>query len=166
MENHREQEECHGTPEVNKKQLAGQTSVSPGDVPEEKSAGADPLHGQTPDTDPLNGQIPGSQGEEDDPRLRDCGVESQVPRLPPSRPKMPPKQEREGHEATGHACYRSWCEHCVAARARGQYHRGTDEECELPEVAVDYGYMTKEDTKCLPMICARHRDVYLSLICH
>ena len=34
------------------------------------------------------------------------GVEYQVPRMP-SRPKMPSQQEKEEHEATGHACYRS-----------------------------------------------------------
>ena len=84
------------------------------------------------------------------------GVEYQVPRMP-SRPKMPSQQEKEEHEATGHACYRSWCEHCVAGRARGQYHRSSGEEGETPEIAFDYGYMTKDDTKCLPMICARHR---------
>ena len=26
--------------------------------------------------------------------------------------------EREAHEATGHAEYRSWCIHCVAAKGR------------------------------------------------
>ena len=82
-----------------------------------------------------------AQGEKNDESHGKPGVESQVPRLP-SRPKMPSKQEREEHvEATSHACYRSWCEHCVAARARGQYHRGDGEAGELPEIAFDYGFM-------------------------
>jgi len=71
---------------------------------------------------------------------------------------MPSKQEKEEHEATGHACYRSWCEHCVAAKARGQYHRGTGEQGELPEIALDYGHMSRNDEKCMPIICARHRE--------
>ena len=71
---------------------------------------------------------------------------------------MPSRQEVEEHEATGHARYRSWCEHCVAARWRGQYHRGKPEQGELPEVAFDYGFMSKDETKCIPMTCCRHRD--------
>ena len=104
----------------------------------------------TPDSD--------SMSEQSKERDGDGGglAENQGPRLP-NRPKAPSKQEREEHEATGHACYRSWCEHCVAARGRGQYHRGGSGEGEIPELAFDYGYMSKDDAKCLPIICCRHR---------
>ena len=40
--------------------------------------------------------------------------------------------QREEHEAEGHIPYRSWCEHCVQARATGEQHRrrrGTRDIC-------------------------------------
>ena len=37
-------------------------------------------------------------------------------------PKEPTKIEKEDHERT-HCPYRSWCEHCVRARARNSHHR-------------------------------------------
>ena len=41
-------------------------------------------------------------------------------------PKMPTKMEQEEHERT-HCPYRSWCKHCVQARARSSPHRAGEE---------------------------------------
>ena len=43
-------------------------------------------------------------------------------------PKGPTKVEKEEHERT-HCPYRSWCEHCVRARARNSHHRRQEGRC-------------------------------------
>ena len=111
MEDYRRQEE-------DKKRWAGQSSVRPGsarikDRKNDENA-ADPESGLTENEENTADHEAGLAGE-DDPTCREYGVGYQVPRLP-SRPKMPSQQEKEEHEATGHACYRSWCEHCVSGR--------------------------------------------------
>ena len=89
-------------------------------------------------------------------KIADAAVEMQRPRLP-QRPPMPSINEREEHEASGHAVYRIWCEHCVAAKGQGNPHIADGEECEIPEVGFDYGYMSTDDSKCIPILCARDR---------
>jgi hypothetical protein len=64
-------------------------------------------------------------------------------------PKEPTKVEKEEHERT-HCPYRSWCEHCVRARARNSHHRRQVpeeplEEVEVPRVHFDYFFMSRED---------------------
>ena len=70
-------------------------------------------------------------------------------------PKMPTNREQEEHART-HCPYRSWCRHCVQARARSSPHRAEDErngaeggrESEkVPRVAMDYFFMSKADEK-------------------
>ena len=39
-------------------------------------------------------------------------VEARVPRKAPS-PEDPTEAEIESHKLSGHACFRSWCRHCV-----------------------------------------------------
>ena len=63
--------------------------------------------------------------------------------------KEPTKVEKEEHERT-HCPYRSWCEHCVRARARNGHHRGRVlgeplEEAKAPRVHFDYFFMSRED---------------------
>ena len=48
-------------------------------------------------------------------------------------PKEPTKVEKEEHERT-QCPYRSWCEHCVRARARNGHHRRQTPEEPLEEV--------------------------------
>ena len=62
--------------------------------------------------------------------------------------------EREQHEASGHAQYRSWCRHCLAGKGRTSPHvsQGTGD---LPEIGFDYGYLSREHEKALPLICAK-----------
>ena len=60
-------------------------------------------------------------------------------------PYMPTTAQIEEHEMLGHVQYRSWCRHCVAARAIGQTHKKIEhEESEEPEVACDYAYMRSD----------------------
>ena len=68
-------------------------------------------------------------------------------------PKMPTKMEQEEHART-HCPYRSWCRHCVQARARSSPHRAGEERkgaeegvgpAEVPRVAMGYFFMSKAD---------------------
>ncbi len=81
----------------------------------------------------------------------------QRPRLPGKVPE-PSVTEIDEHESSGHAVYRTWCKHCVAAKGRGNPHLADGEEGEVAEVAFDYGYMSRDSAKCLPMICGRDRQ--------
>ena len=64
-------------------------------------------------------------------------------------PKEPTNVEKEDHERT-YCPYRSWCEHCVRARARNGHHRRQTpeeplEEVKVPRVHVDYFFMSMVD---------------------
>ena len=64
-------------------------------------------------------------------------------------PKEPTNVKKEEHERT-HCPYRSWCEHCVRARARNGHHRSSTpveplEEVKVPRVHMDYFLMCRED---------------------
>ena len=59
-----------------------------------------------------------------------------------SIPRLPTKMERQLHELS-HWPYAPWCDHCVAARAKGDPHRaaGSDRQeghSEFPVVSLDY----------------------------
>ena len=76
-------------------------------------------------------QVPTSvdQAQEEDEQ------ETEEGRLPKAMtvPEGPSRREREVHELT-HIPYRSWCEHCVKARARRRGHRRRDEEIKKQEL--------------------------------
>ena len=63
-----------------------------------------------------------------------------------SRTMMPTLKERQEHERT-HFPYRSWCGHCVAARASNPAHRGRrfptaiEEDKDTKQVSYDYCFM-------------------------
>ena len=80
-------------------------------------------------------------------RAFDGGEEVIAPRVPPV-PAKPTQAEQDEHHTTGHAAYRSWCEHCVKGRGRASPH-AVASEGELPEVAVDYAYHVPEGHECL-----------------
>ena len=68
-------------------------------------------------------------------------------------PRQPSARERELHETT-HIPYRAWCPHCVATRARGDYHSGVVDPGESalrehPTVQADFFYCEerREDAK-------------------
>ena len=58
----------------------------------------------------------------------------------------PTQAEQDEHYATGHAAYRSWCEHYVKGRGRASP-RAVVSERELPEVGVDYAYLGPEGSQ-------------------
>ena len=70
------------------------------------------------------------------------GEEAVAPRVP-AVPSKPTQAEQEEHYATGHAVYRSWCEHRVRGRGRASPHVIAPEG-ELPGVGVDYAYIGPE----------------------
>ena len=69
------------------------------------------------------------------------------------RPKVarkisdPTAQELEEHLATAHAVHRSWCGHCMRARATYAKHSSVsrDEDSEIPVVSIDYFYYGEKD---------------------
>ena len=65
----------------------------------------------------------------------DGGEEVIAPRMPPVLAK-PTQAEHDEHNATGHAAYRSWCEHFVKGRGRASPHAVVSEG-ELSEIGVD-----------------------------
>ena len=92
----------------------------------------------------------------------EIGEVAVVPRVP-CAPKAPTAADREEHEATGHAAYRSWCPHCVAARGRRGPHL-TSEPGELPEIGFDYGFMGHRRENCLTLLVGKDRRTG-SLMC-
>ena len=58
----------------------------------------------------------------------------------------PTQVEREEHERT-HVPYRSWCRHCVAARASNSAHRGgkfttaVEKDKDMKQVSKDHCFM-------------------------
>ena len=79
------------------------------------------------------------------------GEEVIAPRVPPVTAK-PTQAEQDEHYATGHAAYRSWCEHCVKGRGRASPHAVVSEG-ELPEVGVDYAYLGPEGSQVAILEC-------------
>ena len=74
----------------------------------------------------------------------------------PHLPREPSEKEKQEHEASGHAVFRSWCVHCVFGKGRDHPHVEAAPG-ELPEVGVDYGYMGREHGKAMPHIVAKCR---------
>ena len=61
----------------------------------------------------------------------------------------PTAQELEEHQATAHAVHRSWCGHCMRARATAARHQTVshDEESEVPVITLDYYFLEKRKEK-------------------
>jgi hypothetical protein len=60
------------------------------------------------------------------------------------RPPTPTQEEIEQHEFT-HVPYRSWCQHCVKARARDlQHKRGGGSDDTVDKVMLDFCFLTSE----------------------
>ena len=100
------------------------------------------MHGQEEEA----GAAPSQEGQ---------GEGLAVPRLP-RLPDEPSAREVAEHEATGHAVYRSWCRHCVAAKGRSHAHLPKTEG-ELPEMGVDYGFFGRGAEEAMPILCVRDR---------
>ncbi|CAK0840370.1 unnamed protein product, partial [Prorocentrum cordatum] len=69
----------------------------------------------------------------------------------PTGPATPTAEERAQHESAGHVPYRSWCSHCVAARAADKPHRRSEdptglsaEEAAIPRIEFDFAEIGRE----------------------
>ena len=89
-------------------------------------------------------------------------LEAEIPRVR-MNPKNPTSREKQEHEDSGHAVYRSWCAACVEGRGVGGQHRielleEEERERTTPIVAFDYGFMKQENADTFPiLICPDSR---------
>ena len=72
----------------------------------------------------------------------------------PKPPTAPSHHELDEHEATGHVQYRSWCAHCVRARAtvNPHYKAPPKDENAVPSILFDYLFMGEDDGKSIPIL--------------
>ena len=94
-------------------------------------------------------------GNEEDEEL----LEAETPRVR-MNPKNPTSREKQEHEDSGDAVYRSWYAACVEGRGVGGQHRIElleEEERERTTriVAFDYGFLTQEHADTLPILIFR-----------
>ena len=67
-------------------------------------------------------------------------------------PLIVSQEMRDEHETSGHVTHRSWCAHCVAARASISPHLKAppDPEDGVPRICIDYYFMGDEgDSMCM-----------------
>ena len=84
---------------------------------------------------------------------------AEIPRFK-MNPKNPTSREKQEHEDSGHAVYRSWCAACVEGRGVGGQRRIDlleEEEREItsPIAAFDYGFLTQENADTFPILICR-----------
>ena len=80
------------------------------------------------------------------------GTEALTVRVSKEPPQVS-KEERDEHEASGHAQYRSWCAHCVAAWGLGSQQRLVQhEKDEPPVISSDFYFMGEEDEQAAPYL--------------
>ena len=75
-------------------------------------------------------------------------------------PKNPKSREKQEHDDSGHAVYRTWCVAFVEGRADGGQNRieslcEEERERTTPTVALDDGDSTHEDADTLPFLICR-----------
>ena len=75
-------------------------------------------------------------------------------------PKNPKSREKQEHEDSGRAVYRSWCAACVEGGGVGGQHRielleEEERERTTPIVAFDFGFLTQENTDTFPCLICR-----------
>ena len=86
-------------------------------------------------------------------------LEAEIPRVRMNS-KNPTSREKQEHEDSGHAVYRSWCAACVESRGVGGQHRiallqEEERESTTPIVAFDYGFLTQENADTFPLLICR-----------
>ena len=74
-------------------------------------------------------------------------------------PGCPTAAEREAHEHN-HLPFRSWCDECVKGRLDNPPHRRQEaEERGIPEVMMDYGFVSRTgDKKSVVILVTKDRD--------
>ena len=89
-------------------------------------------------------------------------LEAEIPKVR-TKPKITTSREKQGHEHSGHAVYRSWCAACVEGRGVGGQHRielleEEERERTTPNVAFDYGFLRQGNADTFPItICRDNR---------
>ena len=86
-------------------------------------------------------------------------LEAEIPGVT-MNPKNPTSREKQEHEVSSHALYRSWCAACVEGRGVGGQHRielleEEERERTTPIVAFDYGFLTQENADTFPFLICR-----------
>ena len=107
---------------------------------------------------PADGAARGAEAEAAEAAV---GIEAEEPVNVKSlrAPWEPTKEEREAHEASGHAQFRSWCRACLAGAGRDTAHTRVDrpDERAVPVMAADYCFMGEKDegeanARCMPIL--------------
>ena len=76
------------------------------------------------------------QEEENEP------TEARAPRKAIS-PTDPSEAEVEAHKLSGHACFRSWCRHCIRGKGcEGHHSRTAQPDSAIPITSWDYCYLS------------------------
>ena len=100
-------------------------------------------HGSHVSTDTSTKQA-GSRTGQEDPQEEEIFGDSEEARVAKTVTSVrePTEEERENHEAT-HLPFRSWCSHCVRAKAANEPHmrRTGEDKHRLPTMSVDYFFM-------------------------
>ena len=86
-------------------------------------------------------------------------LEAEIPRARMS-PKNLTSREKQEHENSGHAVYRTWCAACVEGRGVGGQHRielleEEEREKTTPFVAFDSGFLAQENAGTFPLLICR-----------
>ena len=80
--------------------------------------------------------------------------EEVIPRIP-GIPFTPTAEQREHHEATGHATYRPWCESCISGKARRSAHRPDTGHGDVPEISFDFAELALENAESLRILVCK-----------
>ena len=83
----------------------------------------------------------------EDSMVEDELTEAKAPRSAPA-PEEPSSSEVEAHQLAGHACFRSWCRHCVRGRGCEAAHSSTKPPATaLPVLSWDYCFLSSKNDK-------------------
>ena len=112
---------------------------------------------------PIGDGIEPVEGQREDVEVRTMKMKSHWKRRAPRasmNPKNPTSRDKQEHEDSGHAVYRSWCAACVEGRGVGGQHRielleEEERERTTPIVAFNYGSMTQENADTFPILFCR-----------
>jgi hypothetical protein len=84
---------------------------------------------------------------EDDESERDDEEGEEGRKVEVKRLSERPSQGEVDEHNTNHIPFRSWCKHCVKGKAVNQSHKrakGTEQECEVPVISIDYAYVNED----------------------
>ena len=86
-------------------------------------------------------------------------LEAEIPTVEMNQ-KNPTIREKQEHEDSEHAVYRSWCAACVEGRGVCGQHRielleEEERERTTPIAAFDYGFLTQANADAFPMLICR-----------